>query len=525
MSAPGASSGVRTAEIVASLSLATDLAMGFPFENGLHSTLAAMRLGEKLDLDAETRQLVYYTSLLAYSWCTTDAAEAARLFGSDLIARQAPVAFATPRATTTGTIRAIPDPESRGLAWGFRAARGLPAALRFLKPHLRARCEVAEMLSRRLGMPELVSESLHNLTDRWDGKGALNRAGGDQIPLHLRIALVAADATYQRTVGGVQYAIDTIESRAGRAFDPNVAEAFVANGEEVLAVPSQASSIWDHVLGAEPGPTLELQGKEIDEALAAIGDFSDLISPSLSGHSGGLSKLAVSAAELAGFADEDIKLIQRAAWVHDVGRVAIPSRVWEKPGVLTVDELEQVRMHTYHSERVLTPSPFLGTLAPVAAAHHEHLDGSGYHQGLTAPVLSRAARLLAVADIYHAMIGPRPHRQPLPPPTAASLLAEQVREGHLDADMVEAVLEAAVLEQTPLDPPVGLSDREVEALGLLSRGLQTKLIANGLGISSRAAESHVASAYDKIGVTTRAAATFFVMQHGLVPRGALPIDD
>ena len=67
--------------------------------------------------------------------------------------------------------------------------------------------------------------------------------------------------------------------------------------------------------------------------------------------------------------------------MHDLGRVAIGARIWQKPGPLNADEWEQVRLHPYHTERVLSRSPFLSALAPVAGAHHERLDGSGYHRG------------------------------------------------------------------------------------------------------------------------------------------------
>ena len=67
--------------------------------------------------------------------------------------------------------------------------------------------------------------------------------------------------------------------------------------------------------------------------------------------------------------------------MHDLGRVAIGARIWQKPGPLSADEWEQVRLHPYHTERVLSPSPFSRALAPIAGAHHERLDGSGYHRG------------------------------------------------------------------------------------------------------------------------------------------------
>ena len=132
--------------------------------------------------------------------------------------------------------------------------------------------------------------------------------------------------------------------------------------------------------------------------------------PYLAGHSAGLAELAGAAAERCRFGADEVTAIRRAAFVHDVGRVAVPVPIWQKRGPLTAGEWERVRLHPYHSERILSRSPFLAALAPVATAHHERLDGSGYHRGVAGASLSAAARVLAAADAYHAMTEPRPHR-------------------------------------------------------------------------------------------------------------------
>jgi HD-GYP domain-containing protein (c-di-GMP phosphodiesterase class II) len=180
-------------------------------------------------------------------------------------------------------------------------------------------------------------------------------------------------------------------------------------------------------------------------------------------------------------------------------------------------------LHAYHSERVLARSPFLAGLAPVASLHHERLDGSGYHRGAAAATLTRPARLLAAADAYHAMTEPRPHRPALPPERAAEALGQQARAGRLDAEAVTAVLQAAGQRVPRIKRPAGLSEREAEVVGLLARSMQTKQIARALGISVKTADRHIQNAYGKIGVSTRAAATLFAMEHGLLAWGELPI--
>ena len=287
---------VRAAEVVAALCLATDLGMGFPFEHGLRATLVAMRLAERLGVDRRTASQTYYGSLLFHSGCTTDATLATEIFGDTLTTHFVPFMFGSSRQALAGMVRALPDP---GAAPPARASdRATPSrAARGGKPHhLRAACEVAEMLSERLGLPPPVSSLFPYVTERWDGKGGLGRAKGEDAPAALRIVHVAADAIVQELVGGVEHAARAARERAGHAFDPAVAECFAADAAELLAL-ADDGSVWDGVLAAEPPPAAELEGEAIDRALAAVGDFADLASPYLAGHSAGVASLADAAAD------------------------------------------------------------------------------------------------------------------------------------------------------------------------------------------------------------------------------------
>lgn len=291
---------------------------------------------------------------------------------------------------------------------------------------------------------------------------------------------------------------------------------------QILALDTERS-VWEETLSCEPSPPLILEGEAIDRALAAMGDFADLASPYLTGHSAGVAELAAAAALQDGFVGETLVAVRRAALVHDVGRVSVPIRIWHKAASLNQDDWEHVRLHAYHTERILGRSTFLAALSPIATAHHERLDGSGYHRGVTAAAMSKAARLLAAADACHAMAEPRPHRLALSPDQVADALSNEVGAGRLDADAVAAVLEVSGHRAPRLERPAGLTEREAQVIGLLARGLQTKQIAHSLGISVKTADRHVQNVYRKIGVSTRAAATVFAMQHGLVAWGEFPI--
>ena len=323
-------------------------------------------------------------------------------------------------------------------------------------------------------------------------------------------------------LGGDEFAARVTRERSGHAFDPAIAPLLADEAAGMLALDADALA-WDETLAFEPRPRWTLEGETIDRALAAMGDFTDLVSPYLVGHSAGVAELAAAAGERCSLAHSEVVLLRRAGLVHDLGRVAVPARIWQKQGLLTTDEWERVRLHPYFTERVLTHSPFLSGLAAVASGHHERMDGSGYHRGLTAATLTPPARLLAAADAYHAMTEPRPHRAPRSPEQAAEILGEECRDGLFDADAVAAVLEAAGQRVPRIERPAGLTEREAEVIVLLARGLQTKQIASALGISAKTADRHIEHAYRKIGVSTRAAAALFAMEHGLATLGELPI--
>ena len=509
---------VRAAEVIASLCLATDLGMGFPFEHGLHATLATMRLGEALDVDEETLSRTYYACLLMYAGCTVDEDERSELFGGSMTEHHTHRQFGSRVESLSGVAGALPSPDANLPRRAWQVVTRLPRAARFIDGHLAALCEVAGMLAGRLGMPESIHGMFPLLTERWDGKSVLGRASGDEIPLPLRIIQVGRDATYQRLIGDDEYVKEVIRSRSGRAFDPDVVARFVENADEVLGPPEPPKTVWEDVLTAEPQPRLTLEGPAIDPALRAIGAFSDLVSPYFSGHSPGVADLAGAAAELHGFTDAEVETIRRAGFVHDIGRTAVSSRIWNKPALLTADEREQTRLHPYHTERVLARSPFLAEIRSIAMAHHERLDGSGYHRGLDISSLSPASRLLAAADAFQSKIEPRPYREALSPEKATALLVDKAEQGGFDPAMVAAIAEAAGQAPPTIERAGGLTEREAEVVGLLARGMQTKQIARELDISPKTADRHIQNSYRKMGVSSRAAATLFAAENGLVSR-------
>jgi HD-GYP domain-containing protein (c-di-GMP phosphodiesterase class II) len=261
-----------------------------------------------------------------------------------------------------------------------------------------------------------------------------------------------------------------------------------------------------------------LSDEQFDTACQAIADFADIKSPYTLGHSNGVASLASEAACRCGLPEADAVALRRAGLLHDIGRVSVSAGIWGKPGSLTEREWERVRLHPYYTERVLARPRILAQLGSLAALHHERLDGSGYHRGLPAAMLSPAARILAAADVYHAMTEPRPHRSPLTPDAAAIELQREARAGRLDSEVVSGVLAAAGhrVSISRRELVAGLSEREVEVLRLLARGHSMKQIAARLTISEKTVDNHIQHIYIKIGVSTRAGATLFAMEQNLI---------
>ncbi len=276
-------------------------------------------------------------------------------------------------------------------------------------------------------------------------------------------------------------------------------------------------SVWDAVMSAEPEPRVDLGAERLDAALRAMAEFADLKSSFLVGHSTGVGDLAGAAAERAGLPPADVEEVHRAALVHDVGRVGVSATIWNRKGTLSFDQWEKVRMHPYYTDRVLDRPEALRRLAGVASMHHERMDASGYFRRVPGAQQPPGARLLAAADAFHAMLEPRPHREALTRERAAEELRGEVRAGRLDADAVEAVLAAAGQPvRRRREHVASLTAREVEVLRLVARGLSIREIGRTLTIAPKTADAHIQHIYTKVGVSTRAAATLFAMEHDLV---------
>jgi HD-GYP domain-containing protein (c-di-GMP phosphodiesterase class II) len=511
-------SAVPMGELLATLSIGTDLGLDRLTDHVMRQTLVSVRLAEQLGMPDAERNSLYYAGLLAWIGCHVDAYEQARWFGDDTVFK------ADARGVNGGgsleEMRFMfshlgagrPALERVKIAMSVRGDGWYKAANEILVNHTLA----TDQLGQGLGLDGDVLGIVFQTFERWDGKGAPDGISGEDLLLGARIITLADVVEVYHRAGGVEAAVAVARERSGSQFDPGLVDVFCESAGDIFAGVGEQPT-WDMVMSIEPAAALRLTGAELESALEAVADFIDLKSPFTLGHSRGVADLAANAARESSHSADDVTLLRQAGLVHDLGRLGVPNTIWDKPGPLTPPEWERVRLHVYLTERTLSFSPALRPLGEVAALHHERLDGSGYSKGLTGDAIGPAGRLLAAADCYHALREPRPHRPAHDADRAGAVMTDEVRAGRLDSHAVDAVLRAAGhAPKRRRTWPAGLTTREIEVLCLLARGFSQREIAEQLVITRRTAGHHIEHIYAKIGVSNRARASLFAIKHGLL---------
>jgi HD-GYP domain-containing protein (c-di-GMP phosphodiesterase class II) len=383
----------------------------------------------------------------------------------------------------------------------------LAAGRKPVELNFRMACEVADALAARLGLGDAVRSALAANFELWNGRGLPKGRKGADTPRPMRVAHLSQEFEVLARVEGVDGALGTTKARRAKNYDPELVDLVLADGEQWW-VATETLDPWDEALAVAP-PAAPMSAADARNALFVLADFADLKSPWTGGHSRAVADLALEAA------GPDA---EAAALVHDLGRVAVPNSVWDKPGSLTRDERDRAEPHALVTDQLLRRVPAMAALADTASGTHERIDGTGYHRRLPAAHLDQTQRVVAAADCYQAMVSDRPQRQALSGEAAATELRSMVKSGQLDGEAVERVLVAAGQKRAVrASLPAGLTVREVDVLRLLALGLTTRAVADRLTISPKTADHHVQHIHTKIGVSTRGAATLFAIEKGILP--------
>ncbi|MGE0685459.1 MAG: HD domain-containing phosphohydrolase [Dehalococcoidia bacterium] len=497
---------LRLAELVGSLSLATDIGAAQPPETAICFTLVALDLADEANASLEDREAIYWAGLLRFAGCTSTSVEETVANGNDMELRS--VLLGVDFGDGPDLVRRLTT------SLGNEAAGRFLAAAPELAPRvLPAHCEVAVGLARRLDMPAHVLETLNSYHERWDGTGPMGRSGED-MPLASRL-LTLAQAVVTNARSLTQDELRTLlRGRAGSHLDPTLVNLFLSKPRRL---PLGDVSLWDEAMQREPDVPRFIDPARLTELATVLGDHADLKSPYTPGHSRGVARLAAAAGRSLGLDDGRVARLEQAALLHDVGRAAVPNSILDKPGGLNPIEKERARGHAFETERILAIAPGLRAIARLAASNHERLDGSGYPRGLSGAALDPETRILGAAEAFQGLTEERAYREALTPEQAADALRDEAKAGRLDVRAVDAVIEAATGSRPARrrEWPAGLSSREVEVLRLVSRGLTNREIAEALVISPRTVQQHTIHIYDKCGVSSRAAATLFAAEHEL----------
>ena len=315
---------------------------------------------------------------------------------------------------------------------------------KFMKEGFESTCQVAAHIAQRLGMPQTVQDALTQVFEQWDGHGMPRGIKTDAISIISRIVLMTSFLEVFHRVEGRDATKQVALARRGKAFDPLVVDAFLSVAQkESFWEGLEQERVWDSVLSMEPEQSpLQYMGEEklIDVALA-LADYTDLKSPFQAGRSRRVADSAERIARRMGLPEPEAAHIYRAALVHDIGIVGVPSFVLNKPqDTLTEAEREQVRLHPYYSERVLSKVPALEPTIPLVAAHHEEMDGRGYYRGLRGSQIPLGAQIIAVADRFDELTHDAPDGPGRELDQAVNVMSQEVG-GRLSANVFQALMD------------------------------------------------------------------------------------
>ena len=382
-----------------------------------------------------------------------------------------------------------------------------------------AHCEVGEMLARRLGFREEVQGAVRFSLEHWDGSGPVYRMKGDEAPVTARIIHMAQVLEVGHRYGGTAAAGAVAKQRKGKDFDPQLVDVFLdLSARQDFWMPLELETAQQVILDMKPSsPFDHVSEDQVDVVCEVIADFIDIRSPRTWNHSQKVATLAAAIGRALGQSEEQLRTLRRAALVHDLGKAVLSDGILSKQN-LSEGEWEQFRLHSYYTERILARVEELCALIPVAAAHHERLDGHGYHRGLVGNKIPLGGRILAVADVYEMLSRGLENDDP-------QAILQQMRpltESQLDVECFDALV-ASLGQDTGLSrrgargrPVHNVSERETEVLTELAKGLTNKEIAKALVISENTVERHLDNIYNKLGVSSRTAAVVWAVHNDVV---------
>jgi putative nucleotidyltransferase with HDIG domain len=435
---------LHLAEVLSALTYALDITEGQPQGHSVRCCWIGLLIAEELKLDDQQTWELYYTLLLKDLGCSSNAARVCELYLADDLSFKKD--FKLVNGSLPQALRFVMSHTGlqSGMAERFRAIINIfQNGGEISRELIETRCTRGADIARKMRFSEPVALGIHNLDEHWDGSGKPYGIKGEDISLYARIALLAQVVDIFRMSSGEDAARKEIENRSGTWFDPALAKAF----KTVASRPSfwdamKSEDLREMILELEPkNADINFDEDYLDDIAAGFAQVVDAKSPFTKGHSERVALYSDMIAEELQLTIQHRRWLKRAALLHDIGKLGVSNSILDKPTKLDDTEWVAMRRHATETELILSRISVFKKMAPVAAAHHERLDGKGYPNNLAGEQISFESRILAVADIFDALTADRPYRAAMPVAKALNIMNEDAGRA-IDSDCFAALKQA-----------------------------------------------------------------------------------
>lgn len=257
---------------------------------------------------------------------------------------------------------------------------------------------------------------------------------GCQVPflshvIHLADRIAVLIKSNQEIIGQIKDIQNKILEQKDTIFVPELVDVFISmSGNEYIWLDIAYKPLLNILTEIGSFHVIDLDSDEIVNLTKIFSSIIDYRSPFTANHTAGVAKTAEKLAELAGFTENECKMMLVAGYLHDLGKLAIKTEVLQKPNKLNVEEFNEIRSHTFYTYRLLQAIKEFETINIWASLHHEKLNGKGYPFHLTAKSIPLGSRIMAVADIFTAITENRPYRKGMTNEQVVDVLNSMVKD-------------------------------------------------------------------------------------------------
>jgi len=299
--------------------------------------------------------------------------------------------------------------------------------------------EVGAKIVSQIPFLEEIQPIIHQHHEHWNGTGP-NTLQGQEINIGARIIRIADDIEYHFSTDysriSAQELQNFLENNKEKAFDPILTAATISLSKEKDFLSNLSLPKIDGILhNKKPTYFKEICYNDLEIIGGIFASLIDSKSPFTAAHSSGVAEISEKLAQKSGLNQETCQKIKISGLLHDLGKMAIPNEILDKPGRLTSEEYKIIQSHSYYTELILNELPAIRDIKEWGSMHHERLDGSGYHNSLPGHIIPIEGRIIAVADIYHALTANRPYRKGMEKEKALAIIQKECEHGKLDWDL------------------------------------------------------------------------------------------